>query len=261
MSDINKAHLTEEQFLEDYDIRKYSAVAVTVDLAIFTIRNSKLCVLLIERGGHPEKGKWALPGGFVNTDESLDEAAARELNEETNLTIDDGYLEQLKTYGNPHRDKRGFIVSVSYVALVPKVGTAKAGDDAVKAHFFPVDEVLEEDFGLAFDHHNIITDGLARVRAKIEYAPIAHRFLEDEFFTISELRQVYETVWGATLAPSNFRRKIQSVAGLLKPVGQKRASAVAGGRTSDLYSAGDITMIYPPLRQPVAGAEDDTTEE
>lgn len=261
MTDMSKANLTEDEFLQDYDIRKYAAVGVTVDLAIFTIRNSKLCVLLIERGGHPEKGKWALPGGFVNTDESLDEAAARELMEETNLTIADGYLEQLKTYGNPTRDKRGFIVSVSYVAFVPKVERPKAGDDAVKAHFFPVEDVLNDDFELAFDHQTIITDGLDRTRAKIEYAPIAHLFLEDEAFTISELRNVYETVWNAQLLPSNFRRKVTSVAGFLVPVGSKRASSVEGGRASDLYRAGDIKAIFPPLRQPIDETLEDNTEE
>lgn len=261
MTELNPADVTEEEFLKSYDMSKYPSVGVTVDLAIFTIRNSKLCVLLIERGAHPEKGKWALPGGFVNTDESLDAAAARELKEETQLTIADGYLEQLKTYGNPFRDKRGFIVSVSYVALVPKVERPQAGDDAAKAHFFPVDEVLSEDFGLAFDHRNIISDGLDRVRAKIEYAPIAHRFLEDETFTISELRNVYETVWGVELTPSNFRRKVQSVRGFLEQVGEKRTSSVEGGRASDLYRAGSISNIFPPLRQPEGGIDVADSEE
>lgn len=240
---------TEEEFLAHYDLRKYDAVGATTDLAIFTIRNNRLCVLLIERGGHPEKGKWALPGGFVNVNESLDEGAARELKEETGLTITEGFLEQLKTYGRPGRDPRGYIISTAYVALVPRVNNPRAGDDAARAHFFPVEDVLGGDFELAFDHEEIIRDGLERVRAKLEYAPIAPLFLEDDTFTMSELRRVYEIVWGQELHPSNFRRKAQSVKGFLVPVGTKRSSQVEGGRASDLYRAGPIDNIFPPLRR------------
>lgn len=243
-------NLTEEEFLAGYDMSKYSPIAGTVDIAIFTIRNNQLCVLLIERGGHPEKGKWALPGGFVEITEDIDESAARELKEETNITIEKGYLEQLKTYGNPHRDKRGYVISVAYVALAPNVEQPEAGDDAAKAHFFAVDEVLSGNFELAFDHEEIIREGLERVRSKIEYAPIAHHFLQGDLFTMSELRRVYEIVWGAEIVPSNFRRKIQSVSGIVEPVGGKRTSDFDGGRPSDLYRAGEATEIYPPFRQP-----------
>lgn len=247
---MTENNVTEDEFIAQYDMHKYAPVAVTVDLSIFTIKNGKLSILLIKRGGHPEKGKWALPGGFVNVDESLDEAAGRELQEETNLKLEDGYLEQLKTYGNPHRDRRGYVVSVAYVALVPQVERPEAGDDASEAHFFAVDEVLSKDFELAFDHQNIIADGLERVRAKIEYAPVAHTFLEDETFTMSELRNVYEIVWGTELIPSNFRRKVQSVPNLLVPVEGKRTSTIDGGRASDLYRAGSATEIFPPFKRP-----------
>jgi len=250
MTNTENKDMTEEEFLKNYDMSKYPSVAVTVDLAIFTIRNNQLSVLLIERGGHPFKGCWALPGGFIDTSETLDEAAARELKEETNLTIEKGYLEQLKTYGSPNRDPRGFVVSTAYVALAPKVEQPEAGDDAASAHFFPVEDVLSDDFNLAFDHEQIIREGLERVRSKIEYAPIAHHFLEDSNFTMSELRKVYEIVWGVDVVPSNFRRKLQSVDGLLEPVGEKRTSDFDGGRASDLYKAGDATEIYPPFKQP-----------
>lgn len=247
---MNENEMTEEEFLKQYDLRNYAPVALTVDLAIFTIRNSKLSILLIKRGGHPELGKWALPGGFVNVNESLDEAAARELKEETNLSIQDGYLEQLKTYGDPNRDPRGFVSSTAYVALAPNVNRPEAGDDAAEAHFFPVEDVLSDEFTLAFDHAKIIKDGLERVRAKIGYAPIAHHFLQDDEFTLSELRRVYEIVWDKEIVPSNFRRKIQSVEGLITVVGSKRASEFAGGRSSELYKAGDAVEIFPPLRIP-----------
>lgn len=237
--------LTEDEFIKNYDMSKYPTVAATVDLLIFTIRDEKLQLLLIERGGHPEKGKLALPGGFVNTDESLDQAAERELFEETNVSVS-GYLEQLKTYGNPHRDRRGFVISTAYVALVPHVVEPEAADDAATAAFYPVDEI--DKMNLAFDHAEIISDGLARVRAKLEYAPVAHEFIDSETFTMSEFRQVYEIVWGTKLSPSNFRRKVQSVPNLIEPTGERRKTEVAGGRTSELYRAGTATIIYPPLQ-------------
>lgn len=248
MTDQNE--VTEEEFLKNYDMSKYPTVAVTVDLSIFTIRNNKLSILLVSRKGHPFKNHWALPGGFVDTSETLDEAAERELKEETNIVIEKGYLEQLKTYGSPDRDPRGFVVSTAYVALAPKVERPQAGDDALDAHFFSVDDVLSKDFDLAFDHDVIIRDGLERIRSKMEYSPIAHHFLDDDNFTMSELRRVYEIVWGSEIVPSNFRRKLQSVNGLLEPVGEKRTSDFDGGRASDLYRAGDSTEIYPPLKQP-----------
>lgn len=240
--------ITEEEFLKNYDMSKYPTIAGTVDLAIFTIRNNQLSVLLVKRGGHPHRGKWALPGGFVNIDESLDTAAKRELVEETNLTVADGYLEQLRTYGDPGRDPRGYVISTAYVALVPHVSTPEAGDDAAEARFFSVEEVLQ-DFELAFDHKTIIQDGLNRVRAKIEYAPVAHHFLDDTTFTISELRKVYEIVWGEEIVPSNFRRKVQSVPDLLEPVNDKRSSKIDGGRESQLFKAGKAVEIFPPLRR------------
>lgn len=245
---VNEKDMTEEEYLADYNMQDYPSIAGTVDLAIFTIRNNQLSVLLIKRGGHPHMGKWALPGGFVNVNESLDEAANRELLEETNLTMNDGYLEQLKTYGNPGRDPRGYVISTSYVALVPHADIPEAGDDADEARFFAVDEVLTE-FDLAFDHKTIIQDGLERVRSKIEYAPVAHHFLDDETFTISELRTVYEIVWGESIVPSNFRRKIQSVPNFLESVENKRSSKIEGGRESQLYRAGSADEIFPPLRR------------
>lgn len=240
---------SEAQFLRRYDMRDFPPTAVTVDLAVFTIRNDRLVVLLVERGEHPFKGRWALPGGFTRADEGLDQAAARELRHETSLELD-GYLEQLRTYGDPGRDPRGAVVTVAYVALVPHAGQAVAGDDAVRAHYFAVDDVLAPDFGLAFDHAQIIDDGLARVRAKLEYAPVAPKFLADDCFTISELRHVYEVVWGTRLPTSNFRRKVLSIPGFVVPVGSQGSPRLDGGRRSDLYRAGDLTVIQPPLRQP-----------
>ena len=244
-------NISEEEFLASYDLKDYPGVGVTVDLLVFTIRDGRLSLLLIKRGGHPEKGKWGLPGGFVNTTESLDDAASRELSEETGLELH-SHLEQLRTYGYPGRDKRGFIVSVAYVALVPNAEDPTAGDDANDARFFDVEDILdgdesEEGFDLAFDHRDIIVDGLERVRAKIEYSPIAHKFLSSQTFTIPELRRIYEIIWGQTLNPSNFRRKMLSVPNLLESVEQNRTGGM--GRPSHLYRAGEATDIFPPLQR------------
>ena len=241
--------ITEEEFLKNYDMSKYPSIAGTVDLTIFTIRNNQLSVLLVERKGHPFKGQWALPGGFVDVTESLDKAAVRELKEETDLTVDDGYLEQLKTYGSPDRDPRGYVISTAYVALIHHADSPTAGDDAADARFFAVEDVLDKDFEIAFDHRTIIQDGLERVRAKIEYAPVAHKFLDDETFTISELRKVYEIVWGTEITPSNFRRKVLSVPDFLETVDEKRSSQIEGGRQSQLFKAGKADNIFPPLKR------------
>lgn len=243
----------ETVFLNEYNPNKYPSIAYTADLTIFTIKNGELSILLVRRGGHPYKGCWALPGGFVNPDESSDEAAKRELAEEAGLNVELTYLEQLKTYSTPNRDPRTRVVSTAYLALIPHAQTPMAGDDAVEAHFFPVRDILTpaegEEIQLAFDHETIIRDGLERCRNKLEYAPIAPTFLEgSEGFTIADLRRVYETVWGVDkLHEANFRRKVLSVKGFLTPVGAKGASQFSTGRSAELYKLGDTTLLYPPL--------------
>lgn len=148
---------TEKEFLETYNMREYEPVSLTVDLALFTIKQGELCILMVERGGHPFKGCWALPGGFVDTNETLDEAVRRELEEETSIILEETYIEQLKTYASPSRDPRGYVASVVFVALAPIREVPRAGDDARKAVFLPVEEVLNSG-RLAFDHEEIIRD-------------------------------------------------------------------------------------------------------
>lgn len=241
---------TEEEFLAKYDLGKYAPKGLTADLCIFTIRDEKLSILLIRRGGHPEKGKLALPGGFVNNDETVEQAAHRELLEETNVEVGAGFLEQLQTYSGPDRDPRGYITSVAYVALIPEVMDPVAADDAAEAKFLPVYEVLSDpdQYELGFDHHKIITDAVARVQAKLEYSPIATAFIKDDEITVSELRNVYEIVLNTELNRSNFRRKVRSIKGWLTPTGEKKTPEIKGGRLSDTYKVNDIDIIYPPLR-------------
>lgn len=251
----------EEAFLVAYDPNKYAPVSYTSDLAIFTIRNGELCILMVKRGGHPFKGSWALPGGFVNAAESSEEAAVRELKEETNIDVSVGHLEQLKTYSEPNRDPRMRVISTAYLALIPNAGIPVAGDDAAEAHFFAVEDLLNpaegEEIKLAFDHETIIRDGLQRCRDKIEWSPLAPTFLEPGGFTLADLRRVYETVWGVTkIHEANFRRKSLSVKGFLIPLGAKGESQFAGGRSAELYKLGDATMLFPPILRPVDGEEE-----
>jgi len=194
-----------------YDPRGFPPVAVTVDLVVLTIRADNLEVLLVRRGEEPFAGRLALPGGFVRPDESLSEAAARELAEETTLTVGAAHLEQLASYGDPQRDPRMRVVTVAYLALAPEMPLPRAGTDAADARWVPIRDVLDRD-ALAFDHKRILADGVERARAKLEYTPLAAAFCPPEF-TIGQLRRVYEIVWGTRLDPRNFHRKATGTAG------------------------------------------------
>jgi 8-oxo-dGTP diphosphatase len=218
-------------------------VDVTVDLVVLTIRDGALCALLIRRGIPPFKGRWALPGGFVLAEEDLPAAAERELREETGVTTGAGHLEQLRTYGAPRRDPRGRVVSVAYLALLPDLPAPTAGSDAAGAHWRAVDSVGR----LAFDHDDILRDGVERARAKLVYTSLGAAFCPAEF-TIAELRAVYEAVWGTELDPRNFHRKVTTTDGFVRSTGQRRAQAV--GRPAELFRQGDADVLYPPLLRP-----------
>ena len=192
----------------DYNPRDYPAVAVTVDVALFAIRDDELHILLIQRGVEPFAGAWALPGGFIQAGEDLDAAAARELAEETGVTEDAIYLEQLRTYGSPGRDPRMRVVTVAYWGACASLPAPLGSTDAAHAELVEVSQVEAGEIKLAFDHEAIVRDALERVRAKLEYTALAARFCPPEF-TISELRRVYETVWNTRLDPGNFQRKVR----------------------------------------------------
>ena len=192
----------------DYDPGAYPPFAVTVDVAVFTVRGDELQVLLIERGNEPYLGALALPGGFVRPDEDLDQAAARELAEETGLWAGSWHLEQLASYGTPDRDPRMRVVTVAYWGACAELPSPIGGSDAAQAELVPVSEIEDGDIELAFDHGAIVSDALERVRAKLEYTALAARFCASEF-TISELRKVYETIWNTKLDPGNFQRKVR----------------------------------------------------
>ncbi|GAA0934663.1 NUDIX domain-containing protein [Kribbella koreensis] len=222
----------------------FEPLGVAADLVILTVRDGSLQVLLIRRGIAPYRGRWALPGGFVRPKEDLEEAARRELQEETGLLSDRIHLEQVATYGEPGRDPRGRVISVTYLALVPDLPSPVAGTDAASAEWVTVDEVLTDQNRLAFDHHRILTDAVERARAKLEYSPLAAAFCPDEF-TISELRGIYEAVWGVQLDPRNFHRKATKTDGFVIPLGA--TTTRDGGRPAQLFRRGPAATLHPPL--------------
>lgn len=224
------------------------AILITVDLVILTLRASRLYILLVERGIEPFQGAQALPGGFLNNDrEDILAAAHRELREEANLDGSRLHLEQLGTYGTPDRDPRGRIVTVAYLAIAPRLPEPVAGTDAVGASWRPVDDVLSGRLQLAFDHRQIAFDGVERARAKLEHSALATAFC-DEAFTISELQQVYEAVWGVRLDQRNFFRKIQAVPGFIVSAASDRR--ITKGRPARLFRAGPRAELIPPLMRP-----------
>ena len=245
-------------------------VAVTVDVVALTIRDGDLHVLLVQRAGQPHQGQWALPGGFVRAGgrrgaaEDLPDAAIRELAEEAGHHLGRIHLEQLATYGSPDRDPRMRVITVAYLAFAPELPEPRAGSDAQDAAWIPVDALrLAEAPGgqqpgttrrLAFDHAQILADGLERARSKLEYTPLATAFV-NEPFTISELRTVYEIVWGEPLHAGNFHRKVLSVPGFVEGTGQTtETGGPRGGPRARLYRRGDARLLHPALLRP--GSED-----
>ena len=224
----------------------YPPFAVTVDLVLFTLLKDRLTVLAVQRAAAPFKGRLALPGGFVQPDENLEQAARRELHEETGLDGERIHLEQLATYGDPARDPRQRVVSVAYLALAPGLPVPTAGSDAAAAAWVEVDGLLRDRSRLAFDHAEILRDGLDRARSKLEYTPLATAFCPREF-TIAELRKVYEIVWGAELDPRNFHRKVTGTKGFVVDAKKLR---VERGRPAQVYRVGNLRLLNPPMLRP-----------
>lgn len=221
---------------------EHPPVYVTVDIVVLTVREGSLQALLIRRGEDPHRGRLALPGGFVRPAEDLESAAARELREETGLDLAPAHLEQLGSYGSPHRDPRARTVSVAYLAILPTSTEPTAGTDASDALWVATEDL--EPGELAFDHDSIVADGIERTRAKLEYSPLATAFCGAEF-TIADLRRVYEIIWGRELDASNFHRKVSGTDGFIVPTDRTRSQG--RGRPAQLFTRGSAVQLHPAI--------------
>ena len=276
----NKGIQSEEEFLKNYDSSEFEKPSVTVDNIIFSVFETEknnyrknpdknLYLLLIKRGQHPFINQWALPGGFVRMDESIEEGAYRELKEETNL--ENIYMEQLYTLGDVSRDPRMRVISTAYMALIkPDNVELKASTDAKEVAWFKVsyefigeklslelshEETIlkstlkvskkikgegaveiESEEGLAFDHAKIIAYALIRLRNKIEYTDLVFNLMP-KYFTLTELQKVYEIILGKELIKANFRRKIKDMV-----VETEKFTDEAGHRPSRLFKFETVTL-------------------
>ncbi len=187
---------------------QYPHPAVTTDVAVFTICDQQLQLLLVRRAGEPYQNMWALPGGFLEIDEDLETCAKRKLAEETGIC--GVYLEQLYTFGSPNRDPRKRIISITYYALVPSDRLQpKAASDTTDTEWFALDQMPP----LASDHQQIVALAQSRLAAKLDYSTIAFQFMP-ETFTLSELQTVYEILTNGRLDKRNFRKKILALKGV-----------------------------------------------
>jgi 8-oxo-dGTP diphosphatase len=232
----------------DYDPSHFPAFAVTVDIVVLTMSEGRLHVLLVRRGVPPFQGAWAVPGGFKRPSETLDEAAARELREETGI---DGasVLSQFGAYGDPGRDPRMNVVTVAYLAVLRELDPPVAGTDAAYAALVPVSDALDGKLELAFDHATILRDAVDRVRLDIELRGIATAFVGSTF-TLAELRAVYEAVWGVQLDAANFRRSVVAEEGWVIPTGRRVQPGSTGGKPAELFRAGRMWRHGGPIRNP-----------
>lgn len=222
---------------------EYPVFYVTADVVLLTIRDGALCALVVERGDEPFRGRWALPGGFVEPDEDLEAAALRELREETGISAGMVRLEQLATFGAPKRDPRHRVVSVAWLGIVPHGPEPAAGSDAAAVAWKSVDYLMRRG-RLAFDHKDILAVAVERARGKLEYSALGLDLLPEEF-TVAELRAVYEVMWGTELDPGNFHRKVTRAPGFLESTG--RSVQRGPGRPAELFRRGGVDELYPPL--------------
>ena len=232
----------------EYDPSQFPAFAVTVDVVILTMSDSRLHVLLVRRGVAPFEGMWAIPGGFKRPTETLDQAAKRELREETGVDSA-SLLIQFGAYGDPGRDPRMNVVTVAYLAVLRNVGGVVAGTDAAAAALIPVSEALNGKIELAFDHAQIVRDAVERVRVDLELTGIATAFVGPTF-TVAELRAVYEAVWGVHLDGANFRRRVVAESGWVIPTGRRARPGSTGGKPAELFRAGRMWKQGGPIRYP-----------
>jgi 8-oxo-dGTP diphosphatase len=217
-------------------------------MVILTMSESRLHVLLVRRGVAPFEGMWAIPGGFKRPSETLDEAAKRELGEETGVDSA-SLLTQFGAYGDPGRDPRMNVVTVAYLAVLRDVSGIEPGTDAAAAALIPVSDALNGRIELAFDHAQIVRDAVERVRVDLGLTGIATAFVGPTF-TVAELRAVYEAVWGVHLDGANFRRRVVAENGWVIPTGRRAQPGSTGGKPAELFRAGRRWKQGGPIRYP-----------
>lgn len=220
---------TEAEFLKAYDVHDYDIPLVSVDLVIFTLHDNQLKVLLVKRSDYPQKGKWALPGGFVDVkkDKDLRETALRKLREKTGVQAP--YVEQMESVGSAARDPRGWSVTVVYFALIPYLELASAPATAEEVSWVGVEQAQERK--LAFDHAGLLEHALARVRSKVLYT-LMPAYLIASPFTLSTLQQAYEIILGRPVEKKAFRRRLEN-ADVIEPTGAMENQSA--GRPAALY--------------------------
>ena len=236
-----RTSMNEAEYLKRYNPKDFDIPLVGVDTVLFTYHEEALKVLLVQRDNHPDKGKWALPGGFVDLeqDANLEETALRKIREKTG--VEPAYIEQLATFGSKFRDKRGWSVSVCFTALVAYQNCETHVASVSEADWIAMNTVQELDF--AFDHRNIIEAARERLKQKALYS-IVPVYTLPEKFTLPELQHIHEVLVGKPLQKKSFRRRIEQ-AGLLEETGEMRREA---GRPAMLYKVKPGTDSFRFIR-------------
>jgi len=235
--------MTEKEFLDNYNIHDYDAPLCTVDMAIFSLINNELNVLLVCRDSYPFKDKWALPGGFIDLekDNSIEIAAHRKLNEKTGLKS--AYLEQVQTVGSPLRDPRGWSLTVLYFALVDITKVELFGEGK-SSKWVPLNWLSNN--ALAFDHKSLVDVAMKRLYAKATYTALPIELMPQEF-TLTELQNVFELILGRDLQAKSFRNRVVT-AGMVEETG---TSKISGKRPAKLYKSTKVdrdTYFTRPLK-------------
>lgn len=229
---------TESEFLDAYSPSDFDRPSVAVDVAIVTVVDDSLGVLLVRRDSHPHSGSWQLPGGFLGLDESLEEAAARILAEKANMH--DVFIEQLFTFGQVDRDPRTRVLSVCYYALVEPGRIDPDGPGQVAVVNVPWEgetggsvtmRLDAEELAMAFDHQAMVGMVVKRLRGKLNYSPVGYELLPDEF-TLLDLQRIHEIILGRALNKDSFRRRMLA-SNELNPTGRRRTGV--GHRPAELY--------------------------
>ncbi len=233
--------MNEKEFLKNYDISEFETPLLSVDTVLFTYHETHLKVLLVKRGQHPDKDKWGLPGGFVDQrkDADLKATATRKVTEKTAVTP--AYLEQLETFGNAKRDKRGWSVTVCYSALIAHQNCKRTMDSVSDVKWVKMNKLEKKE--IAFDHKKIISAARERLRQKALYSIVPAYALPDEF-TLPELQHLHELLIGKSIQKKSFRRRIEQ-ADLLIDTGRKRSE---GGRPASLYKLKKGTSSFNFIR-------------